>query len=131
LALIGKPTNYRTSLQMGLWRKSTLQELIDPEETPWQFEIEGSLRSTRFGDRFLAVTKPKYGIQYTFTAVERGYWSQKAFLYAQEEGIEIDFAALSPPSITKQARQWFKRQLYRRFKYWSRSSRRMRQNPGD
>jgi hypothetical protein len=91
---------YRTSLQVALWRKSVLEELIVAGENPWQFEIQGTPRSRKYGDRFLSV-KPfldqnneryHYGVEYVCTAINKGRWSKAAKEYALREGLEIDFS---------------------------------------
>ena len=100
LGIIASKSEYRTSLQIALWRKEVLQELIDPNETPWDFEIRGTERSRRYGDKFLSVKKGGddpycYGIRYVCTAINRGRWSKQAKLYAKEEGIDVDFSNLA------------------------------------
>lgn len=99
LGAIGPNSRYRASLQMAVWRKQTLLELLDPNETPWKFEVNGSKRSHRFSDRFLCVNRRRYGIEYVFTAIVNGYWSEKAYEYAQAEGLEIDYSALPQKNL--------------------------------
>ena len=99
LGIIATEAPYRTSLQIALWRKDVLKELIDPSETPWDFEIKGTERSRRYGGTFLSVRPsgddPYYhGIRYVCTAVNRGRWSRQARLYAEKEGIDVDFSNL-------------------------------------
>jgi len=103
LGMIATEASYRTALQIAFWRKEVLQALIDPEETPWDFEIKGTERSRRYGEGFLCV-KPlgddpyHYGIRYVCTAVNRGRWSKQAKLYAKTEGLDVNFRNL--PSET-------------------------------
>jgi hypothetical protein len=96
LGIIATESPYRTSVQASLWRKEVFRELIEPAETVWDFEVKGTQRSRRYGERFLSV-KPLgddpfyYGIRYVCTAVNRGRWSRQAKPYAEEEGIEVNF----------------------------------------
>jgi hypothetical protein len=100
LGILADDAAYRTSLQVGLWRKSVFQELIVAGENPWQFEINGTIRSKKYGARFLSVKrfwdtngKPfHYGIDYVCTAINKGKWSKAAKIYAEQEGLKIDFS---------------------------------------
>jgi len=91
---------YRTSLQMALWRKSVLVELLRPGENPWQFELLGTPRSRVYGERFLSVRDLRdetgnlqnHYIEYVCTAINKGKWSQEAKDYAQQEELAIDFS---------------------------------------
>jgi hypothetical protein len=94
LGIMSSQSEYRASLQMALWRKSTLIELLNPDETPWQFEVQGTRRSAKFGDGFLSVWDTGSGISYVFTAVVSGEWSQAAYHYAATEALPIRFADL-------------------------------------
>ncbi len=89
LGVIVQDSPYRASLQMALWRKETLKSLVLAEETPWQFEVNGSKRSQTYQERFWCVTKRRHGVNYVFTAIVNGYWSKPAYQYAQKESIEI------------------------------------------
>lgn len=104
LGAIAQDSHYRASLQMALWRKETLKSLVLAEETPWQFEVNGSKRSQVSADRFWCVTKRRHGIDYVFTAIVSGYWSKPAYQYPQKEQIEIHFEKLPKKPLY---RQWF------------------------
>lgn len=100
LGVLADHASYRTSLQVALWRKSVFQELIADGENPWEFELQGSIRSQKYGSRFLSVRrfqntdrKPyHYGIDYVCTAINKGKWSKAAKAYARNEGLSIDFS---------------------------------------
>lgn len=100
LGILDENAPYRTSLQVALWRRNVLEDLIVEGENPWQFEILGSKRSFKYGSRFLSVKRFRrpsgdtfhYGIDYTCTAINKGKWSKAARLYALEEGLDIDFS---------------------------------------
>lgn len=94
LGVIAPDSKYRASLQMALWRKSTIKSLLDPDETPWQFEVKGTQRSQKYGGRFLCVSKRRFGVDYVFTAIKNGYWTDLAREYAINEEIFIAFEKL-------------------------------------
>jgi hypothetical protein len=103
LGIISPGSAYRTSLQMAMWRKSTLRKLLDLTDSPWQFEVKGSRRSENLGERFLCVTKRKYGIDYVFTAIVNGCWSKLAYEYAEKENIFINYDALQKKPLLGQS----------------------------
>ena len=79
---------------MALWRKETLWALIDPAESPWAFEVQGTQRSAARNDIFLCVSKRRFGIDYVFTAIKNGYWTEQASSYAKVEELIIPFDEL-------------------------------------
>jgi hypothetical protein len=99
LGLISDCAPYRTSLQVAIWRKDVLEDLIVEGENPWQFEILGTERSKHYGNTFLSVIRffdkknepYHYGINYVCTAINKGRWSKEAKQYAEFEGLAIDF----------------------------------------
>ena len=91
LGILKDSDEYRTSLQMALWRKEVLTELLNPDESPWQFEVRGTQRSLSYESRFLCVWHSNFGVDYVFTAVTSGEWSKQAYHYAEVEQIPICF----------------------------------------
>lgn len=83
-----KTSRYRTSLQAGLWRTNTFQELLKDGETPWDFETKGSVRSQSTKFIFLNVKKHGY-IPYITRpgACECGKWTNVAKEYIIKENI--------------------------------------------
>jgi hypothetical protein len=53
---IPKGAKYRVGFTIALWRKSTLQAIIQNGESAWQLERNGSLRSAALQERFLALS---------------------------------------------------------------------------
>jgi hypothetical protein len=119
LCVIPDDASYRASLQVALWRKNVLEALIVEGESPWQFEIQGTDRSRGYGNRFLSVkrffdndNKPyHHGIDYVCTAINKGRWSKEAKLYAQAEGLCIDF------SHRPHEKWWHRTTLYGRIEH--------------
>jgi hypothetical protein len=100
LGVLADNAPYRTSLQTALWRKSVLQDLLRDDESCWGFELEGTPRSRRYGERFLCVQPQKavpgrnqpIGLHYVCTAINKGRWATEAVEYANREGLKIDFS---------------------------------------
>jgi hypothetical protein len=78
---------YRTSLQAAFWRKATLEELLVPNESPWQFEGVGSRRSEAHPAKFYSVTEAR--LDYV-DVLERGKWLPRGTRLCQREGLTID-----------------------------------------
>lgn len=100
LGVLANDAAYRASLQVALWRKQIFLDLIREGENPWQFEIQGSVRSRKYTNRFLSVKRLRapdgkpfhFGIDYVCTAINKGKWSKAAKEYAKDEGLTIDFS---------------------------------------
>ena len=89
LNLVEKSKGFnRVALQAGLWDKNILSGLLKDGETPWDMEIEGSIRSNNIEAPFLTVKEPViyYNAQ---TAVIRGKWNYKVVKFCRREGIKI------------------------------------------
>lgn len=90
---------YLVSLQAGLWLRSTLLELLEPRESPWQFERFGTIRARRAGMEFLCpdLSTTEWAgrpiVPYEPTGIVRGKWWAPAVvdLFA-EHGLTVDFS---------------------------------------
>lgn len=103
LGLIARDGEYRTSVQITLWRREVFRDLVRAGESVWQFEDQGTVRSRAYGDTFLSIKckdkDPYYhGIRYVCTAINAGKWARMAKWYAEKEGLSVDFSNL--PSET-------------------------------
>lgn len=63
---------YRASTMASIWRRETLLELLRPGESIWEFEVNGSVRSTALGGGFFCTWTPV--LQYGHNVVEKGKW---------------------------------------------------------
>lgn len=81
----GKFQNYRTSLQLALWEKKALQQLLRSGEDIWAFELASSIRSSGYPKPFLGVTA-KRPISY-LNAVYQGHITPLALEFLQQQGI--------------------------------------------
>jgi hypothetical protein len=113
LGVIDINAKYRTSLQMALWRKTTLLELLNPDESPWDFEVKGTKRSRAYDERFFCISKRRFGIDYVFTAIVNGYWSEKALDYATSERLIIAFDDLPAKSQMRRSYDHLRSVAYR------------------
>jgi hypothetical protein len=125
LGIIAPDAAYRASCQLALWRKTILMELLDPHESGWTFEVEGSRRSCRYGDRFLSVNARRHGVDYVFTAVVSGEWIPEAYEYARAEGISVDFGALPKKPLLKYCKDHVRGFLYGRKQHLKRMLKRL------
>ncbi len=77
LGILAEHAEYRTSTQIAFWRREVFLDLVVPGESVWEFEVEGTKRSRRYGPTFLSVKRlgdDDYanGIRYVCTAVNQG-----------------------------------------------------------
>lgn len=96
IAAINKGSKYRICLQIALWNKEHLYELLKDNENPWQFEIGGSKRANQTNQLFLTIIPDKKAryvhgpINYLCTALTNGKWMRDALRLAKKENIKID-----------------------------------------
>lgn len=50
---VDKSQEYAISLQASFWKPQTLRDILDPEWSPWQIELEGSERARTYDKRFI------------------------------------------------------------------------------
>ncbi|MDD4913795.1 MAG: hypothetical protein PHW13_01985 [Methylococcales bacterium] len=96
---VDQHSQYRISLQAGLWRKSTLRGQIRLHESPWQLEVFGSARARRKQEKVLCVNRDLFSspeaeiLPYQPTGVVAGRWEREIVepLFAKE-GLAVDFS---------------------------------------
>lgn len=96
---VDQNAEYRISLQAGLWKVDTLRKHIRRHETPWEFEIHGSMRARRADDQILCVNRDRFHIggeqviPYTPTGIVKGKWKLEIVddLF-RDHGIEVDYS---------------------------------------
>lgn len=76
---------YRINV-LGLWKKDYLLKMLIVGESPWNFEIMGSYRSS-FADGFYCLPD---GIFATINTVEKGRWLPDKLKICQGRGLKID-----------------------------------------
>lgn len=89
---------YRFNCQVAVWRRERLIEFLRPHEDPWEWEIYGSVRASRYPDRFYVLKEDaervfSYGDNMTGCIIHKGKWNKEAVLPMQEKyGLNIDFS---------------------------------------
>ena len=76
LGVLADTADYRTSVQVSLWRTRVFGSLLRAGESAWQFETDGNRRSRRYGATFLSTWRhggDDYfnGVRYLCSAINR------------------------------------------------------------
>jgi hypothetical protein len=95
LGTIGLYDPYRVSLQLAIWNRQSLMELLCEGESAWDLERKGGERSRLCAKPFLSLWRqpddtPGGPIRYFITAVTRGVWENGALELLKREGIPMD-----------------------------------------
>lgn len=96
IGFIHKNSKYRINLQLAIWEKKSLQSLLVEGESPWEFELQGSIRSNDLDKKFLTVLSDQRSsivqgpVKYFCGAVTQGKWMRDALELANVNGIEVD-----------------------------------------
>jgi len=80
-----KKAPYRVTA-FGFWEVEALKKLLLPGESPWNFEIMGSYRSS-YMEGFYCAMKP---VVVTINVVEKGKFFKDAYSYCKKQGIPLD-----------------------------------------
>lgn len=80
----------RITLQVSFWEKQTLLELCSPNESIWQFEKNGSIRSWKWEDGFYCTMEPI--MPYRHHVVEKGRWFRHEAKHFSTLNIGCDFS---------------------------------------
>jgi hypothetical protein len=92
-----KHGNYMLNCQAAIWRRDRLIKFLKNAESPWDFEVYGSIRVSGFHDDFYTLLpKHKHPIEYNMrkggTGLVRGMWSKSVVVpLFKELGIKVDF----------------------------------------
>jgi hypothetical protein len=78
---------YRASV-CGFWDREQLLQLLIPGESPWNFEIMGSYR-TSYSDGYYAVAKPLFECVHV---IEKGCWISESVTWAEKNNVCFDLA---------------------------------------
>ncbi|MDQ3110741.1 MAG: hypothetical protein M3R17_12680 [Bacteroidota bacterium] len=111
--------SFRVNLQAGIWNRNDLLALIKDGESPWEFEINGSVRSRSMKKPFLGITQSSHKnvlvgpIPYLCTAITKGVWMREVLTLCKKEQIEIDLTKRPLESRI----QYLKRKIYHGFSY--------------
>lgn len=89
LGYLRPEADYRTALQVAIWNKAVLKQLLVSGENPWNFEMKGTERSRSISMPFL-VTERDGPIEY-LGGIDRGHWNEKAIALLKKENLQVDF----------------------------------------
>jgi hypothetical protein len=98
VAAIPKGAPYRSTV-CGFWDRNTLLSLLIEGESPWNFEIFGSYR-TSYSDGYFSIRSPLARYQ---NMVEKGLWIPRSLNWALVNNITINIGARP---ILKGSGQW-------------------------
>lgn len=90
LGIINPGSKFRVSTQSAIWNSDVLLDLLEPDESIWEFEHKGSIRSEKYKN-FYSVFKPV--LTYRHHVVERGKWFPWEALYFYLKGIGVDLSS--------------------------------------
>lgn len=85
---------YKLNCQAGIWNRELLISFIRGHESPWEWEILGSKRASRYKEKFYLLKRsmPKvFNYNYQKYGVIRGKWSKDTVAFLEKEGIKIDY----------------------------------------
>jgi hypothetical protein len=82
-----KHSPYRNALQVAIWNKKVLKKLLVSGESPWDFEIKGSVRSAQLDEKFMSIVANS-PVSY-IAAIEKGYWYPTALEFLKKENIPV------------------------------------------
>jgi len=96
LAEIVPGARYRINLQVAIWKKSSLLDLLVAGEHPWAFELKGSVRANNRKFKALCVIEDQkqtgvHGpVMYIGGAITGGKWMLDALRLAKKNNIPLD-----------------------------------------
>jgi hypothetical protein len=89
LGYLPPEADYRSSLQICIWKKSILKSLLRSGENPWRFELYGIERTRKLKEPFMCVTN-NFPIQY-FGAIGKGKWAQFSVDFLKAQNIVMHY----------------------------------------
>lgn len=110
---------FRINLQAAIWNRNDFLSLLKDGESPWQFEVNGSVRSRKMDKLFLGITEASHQdilagpIPYLCTAITKGIWMREALRLCRKENVALDLS--HRPTETVFAYTW--RKIYHGLSY--------------
>ncbi len=116
-----RPQNgdYRLNCQFAIWNREKLISYIRPHENPWEWELYGSKRSSRYNTKFYSIMKSAPAIfdYQNGGALRRGrWWKTMLDPLCEKYGIEIDYSSRDTFEELQSNPQPRKRNLWRGIK---------------
>jgi hypothetical protein len=98
-------TLYRTATVLSVWKKEILFDLLKKGETPWEFEIDGSIRSDAYSGFFSTHTR----ILSILNAVIKGKWERGAIRRLRSLAVGLELGVRPVMTRTEKLRLEFHR----------------------
>ncbi len=94
--IVQQGARYRISTQAALWRPSYLQQIAQQYQSPWEFELDGSIFSNSLPDHVLAFKRElqPWPLSY-YGAIRHGEWAPGLKLFMEATGIDVDWSRRS------------------------------------
>ena len=89
---------YKLNAQVAIWRREKLIQFVRPHESPWEWEVWGSKRATRYKDRFYTLINGSksifsYGDPMKGCMIHRGKWNKDAIMpFEKKYSLGIDYS---------------------------------------
>lgn len=86
---------YKLHCQAAIWRRELLISYIRGHESPWDWEILGSIRAERYKESFYILKpneKPVFKYDFRKYGIIRGKWSIETPEMLNKEGIIVDYS---------------------------------------
>jgi len=90
---VRKFTPFRVNMQIGVWRKDYIMNLLTDSETPWQFEVNASVRSIFKAGKVLSFKKnelPVFDYDFGALVVSGGYKKEIMEYFIKSENVVVD-----------------------------------------
>lgn len=89
----GRFAKYRVNAQIALWRVDYLKKILRSYESPWQFELSGSFRSSIYGGRIMSLKKHAplvFDYDFGFLIIRGKINKNVAKYFSDNEGIDMN-----------------------------------------
>lgn len=86
IGMIPKGARYRAGLTVGIWKKDVLVDLLQPGESAWAFEHNGTLRSRTLSAPFFSVISGSETAINVVNSVRKGLWTLAGANCLKQEG---------------------------------------------
>lgn len=111
VGIIYKNQNYRLSTAMPIIRKEVFKDLLDENESAWDFEINGSLRSNKYLNFYGSL---KNDFPY-LNAVVKGKWFPPVYNYLKKKNYPVSEINIKKMSFSEHMNEEFRRLKFQIF----------------
>lgn len=114
-----KKCEYKLNCQAAIWRRKKLISYIRNHENPWDWELLGSVRASRYKEEFYSIMESEKS-PFVYNAiygggVHRGKWVKEVMIpLTQKYNIDVDFSIRGFNEENKQTMSSKKNKFYKR-----------------